>query len=200
MFLEPNRCFTLKMYSDARDTYSFWCQLSPTSVLRCVNISSSYVGTSNRRPKLPDTRKNCNSMYSLQHFPQRAQSITAEAVLPDKAQTCQPSAEELLATDNHHREQSTATASSNRGSHKLFACCLRSNCWKGSEGSAFVGTCAWEGQEYVLWVCSASKLWARFYSFTTLWHARGWISSLATKGNIVYCLATFQRQYVYTNS
>jgi hypothetical protein len=31
--------------------------------------------------KLPDTRKNCNRMYSLQHFPQRAQSITAEAVL-----------------------------------------------------------------------------------------------------------------------
>jgi hypothetical protein len=106
-------------------------------------------------------------------------------VLADKAQTWQPSTEELLPTDNYHREQSAATASSNRGSYKLFACCLRSNCRKRTEGSAFVGTCAWEGQVYVLWFCSASTSWAMFYSITTFWHARGWISSLATKGNIV---------------
>ena len=72
-----------------------------------------------------------------------AQSITAEAVLADKAQTCQPSTEELLLADNYHREQSTVrTGSSNRGSYELFACCLRSNCRKRAGGSAFVGTCA----------------------------------------------------------
>lgn len=80
------------------------CQLSPTLVLRDFNISSSYVGASNRKTKLWDTRKNCNRTNGLQHFPQRAQSITAEAVLADKAQTCQSSNEELLPTDNYQRE------------------------------------------------------------------------------------------------
>ena len=103
MFLEPNRRFTLKMYSDVRGT-CFWCQ-PPTLVLRCVIVSSSYVGTSNRRTKHPNTRQKCNRTYSVQHFPQRAQSIPAEAVLADTVQTCQLSTEELLPTDNYHRQQ-----------------------------------------------------------------------------------------------
>jgi hypothetical protein len=46
-------------------------------------------------------------------------------VLADKAQTRQPSTEELLPADNYHKDQSRAKASSNRDSYKLFVCCLQ---------------------------------------------------------------------------
>ena len=104
MLLEPYRRFTLKIFRCSRRLCR--CRLSPTLVLRCVNVSSSYVGTSNRRTTFPRYQEKLQQKVEPAAFP-TAQSITADAVLADNAQTRQPSTEELLPTDNCHREQGT---------------------------------------------------------------------------------------------